>query len=76
VQFRNLKSLPDLIDQNILGVFMNESDANTASIKYSFCETNIDNRRPEKSIEVYFQTEEEEYKERLKEQEEFDKIFR
>jgi hypothetical protein len=76
VQFRNLKSLPDLIDQELLGVFANANDANTAKDKFKFQEVNIDNRRPPNSIEAYFKTEEEEYKERLKEQEEFNNIFR
>lgn len=80
MQFRNINSLANLIDQNILGIFMNAHDANTvrntpqlwAKDQY---ELTIDRRRPIGSIEIYFVSDKDSYDERVKEQEDFDRIF-
>jgi|DEB0MinimDraft_4_1074332.scaffolds.fasta_scaffold106434_2 hypothetical protein len=76
MQFRNINSLPNIIDGGVLGVFVNESNANMANKSSQFCEINFDRRRPHDSVEVYYKSEEPDYEERKKEQEEFDKIFR
>lgn len=83
MQFRHINSLGDLIDQNLLAAFMSEEDANTVRLLPQLWpkagatgyEIIIDKRRPVNSIEVYFRTEEEEFKKRIEEQKEFDKIF-
>lgn len=76
MQYRNINSLPNIVDQGVIGVFVNESDANIANKYSKFCKVHIDRRRPQKSVEVYYKSDKEDYNKRTKEQEEFDKIFK